>query len=465
MSTVAIMLTRDRRATVQVCLPAWAREKQDMELWCIDDGSVEYGPGELRAWGADEVFPLTPDLLYSAREVRGSARVAGLMTAALQQVVCRRPGVEWVYKCDSDTVPCAGLREIMVLLQRLPGWKALSLYRSSYQEARASQGVARYRTRQIVPTSIEVGGSALRLLTRDAAPGCSLLLRAAALRELGDGFGVTEERLRQNQGTWDHAMTALLGPVGVSSISLVEHLGLGGLHNPSWDLDRAHNPTADLQASRPGLIQAIVGESERERQNSYSPAEYWLGRLAEEGPCYVGAGGRVGARRQAQAFLGALVPELETLSRQSRRALLDFGCGTGRLADQLGGFAEYHGVDINPGAVEYCRANRAGRFESARLPLPFPDGSFDVSVAVTVLQHVPERDIEAVCSELRRVTRKGGRILLIEDANPEVAKPAAHMAFRSPQFYASALASKTLASRLISAERRRSHYLLVLERT
>ena len=44
-------------------------------------------------------------------------------------------------------------------------------------------------------------------------------------------------------------------------------------------------------------------------------------------------------------------------------------------------------------------------------PLPFPDQSFDVSMLVTVLHHIP--DPESVLREAKRVTRK--RLIVIED--------------------------------------------------
>jgi SAM-dependent methyltransferase len=45
--------------------------------------------------------------------------------------------------------------------------------------------------------------------------------------------------------------------------------------------------------------------------------------------------------------------------------------------------------------------------EGSALHLPFPDGAFDVAIAVTVLSHTP--DGENAIAEMARVVRRGGR--------------------------------------------------------
>ncbi|MEV0900629.1 class I SAM-dependent methyltransferase [Actinoplanes sp. NPDC049802] len=91
--------------------------------------------------------------------------------------------------------------------------------------------------------------------------------------------------------------------------------------------------------------------------------------------------------------------------------LLDVGAGSGtvaRLADARG--ARVTGVDAEPSMVELAAKRVPGaEFRQAILPvLPFPDATFDATVANFVINHVG--DPVAAAAEMRRVTRPGGRV-------------------------------------------------------
>jgi ubiquinone/menaquinone biosynthesis C-methylase UbiE len=95
---------------------------------------------------------------------------------------------------------------------------------------------------------------------------------------------------------------------------------------------------------------------------------------------------------------------------------LDAGCGTGSLAFALAPFvAEVVGVDTN---AEYLEAGRAAAPGNVRLVegdatrLPFGYAEFDLGCSHRVLHHV--RRPELVVSELARVTRPGGRVLIAD---------------------------------------------------
>ncbi|HEX6228741.1 MAG TPA: class I SAM-dependent methyltransferase [Solirubrobacterales bacterium] len=100
--------------------------------------------------------------------------------------------------------------------------------------------------------------------------------------------------------------------------------------------------------------------------------------------------------------------------RRGERAL-DAGCGTGiytrRLVEQG---AEVTGVDIDPEMLAAARVKvpSATLVEADVTHLPFADGSFDLSLAVTLLCFV--EDAELAAAELVRVTRPGGRVVLAE---------------------------------------------------
>jgi SAM-dependent methyltransferase len=108
--------------------------------------------------------------------------------------------------------------------------------------------------------------------------------------------------------------------------------------------------------------------------------------------------------------------ELERLRLPADARLLDAGCGSGRTLDDLARYGRVTGLDISPTAVRVART----RGHDVRLAdianIPFPDGRFDVVTCLDVLEHVA--DDRRALSELVRVTRPGGAILVTAPAYP-----------------------------------------------
>ena len=106
------------------------------------------------------------------------------------------------------------------------------------------------------------------------------------------------------------------------------------------------------------------------------------------------------------------------LAGLSPRRVLDAACGTGRHSLWLA--AQGHtvvGIDASPDMLAKARAKLPdARFEQGELTaLPLPDASVDAALCALALVHLP--DLRPALSELARVVRPGGRIV-ISDVHP-----------------------------------------------
>jgi SAM-dependent methyltransferase len=105
------------------------------------------------------------------------------------------------------------------------------------------------------------------------------------------------------------------------------------------------------------------------------------------------------ARRELLRAVQALAPQL-------RGRVLDVGCGS-RPYEGMVAAREYIGLELD--TPENRLTKKADLFYDGR-GLPFPDASFDAVICNQVLEHVFEPD--AFVSEIARVLRAGGRLLL-----------------------------------------------------
>ena len=126
-------------------------------------------------------------------------------------------------------------------------------------------------------------------------------------------------------------------------------------------------------------------------------------------------GYRVAIQEQRAAALQDRVQQLLAPFDGTERAL-DSGCGAGALAFALAPFVErVVGVDLSADLVAAGNELAPPNCElivGDATALPFEYGSFDIAGCMRVLHHA--RRPELVVSELARVTRPGGRILLVD---------------------------------------------------
>jgi demethylmenaquinone methyltransferase / 2-methoxy-6-polyprenyl-1,4-benzoquinol methylase len=102
---------------------------------------------------------------------------------------------------------------------------------------------------------------------------------------------------------------------------------------------------------------------------------------------------------------------------------LDVATGTGDLAvalkDRVGAGGEVVGVDFSERMLELARAKAPDvRFESGNaLELPYGDAEFDVVTVGFGARNFA--DLRAGLSEMARVARAGGRVVVLEITSPE----------------------------------------------
>jgi SAM-dependent methyltransferase len=95
--------------------------------------------------------------------------------------------------------------------------------------------------------------------------------------------------------------------------------------------------------------------------------------------------------------------------------VLDVGSGRGHVVNALREFGvEALGIDLNPNAADLALVPHVQTMSATSLE--FEDGSFDAVVSFHAIEHIP--DIDAALSEMTRVLRPGGRLLLVYPAEP-----------------------------------------------
>lgn len=118
-------------------------------------------------------------------------------------------------------------------------------------------------------------------------------------------------------------------------------------------------------------------------------------------------------------------------------AVLDVGCGTGRMAVPLTRYLSaagtYEGFDSFVRGVRWCAENVTprfpnfrfqvadlynefytprGRYKASEYRFPYPDASFDVVFLASVFTHLLPDDMENYLAEVARVLKPGGRCVI-----------------------------------------------------
>lgn len=114
-----------------------------------------------------------------------------------------------------------------------------------------------------------------------------------------------------------------------------------------------------------------------------------------------------------------VVGAIDRLAPTPDARILDAGCGSGRMLDELVRWGRVSGLDCEPAGIAAAHSRghadvRLGAVEE----LPWPDGTFDLVTCLDVIEHTP--DDRRTLAELRRVTRPGGHLLVTVPAYPRL---------------------------------------------
>ena len=115
----------------------------------------------------------------------------------------------------------------------------------------------------------------------------------------------------------------------------------------------------------------------------------------------------IGRRKILSTFVADICRQVT----DRRPRILDVGCGTGANLLMLSKYGDAEGVDISEDALSFCRERGLEKVKlGAGEELPYDDGTFDLVTAFDVVEHMD--DDLAGLSEMRRVLRPGGRVLI-----------------------------------------------------
>ena len=107
----------------------------------------------------------------------------------------------------------------------------------------------------------------------------------------------------------------------------------------------------------------------------------------------------------------------EKWGADAKPSLLDVGCGVGRIHSQLSPIVgRLAGSDVSARSIARAAAENPGidyRWAQG-MCLPWDAATFDATVAICVLHHIEPESWPDFLAEMRRVTRPGGLVMLIE---------------------------------------------------
>ena len=137
-----------------------------------------------------------------------------------------------------------------------------------------------------------------------------------------------------------------------------------------------------------------------------------LSPLTENGWIYRQLQASVGSKRLWKWFV-----QSEILHHQPKR-ILDLGCGTSDIFDQLPADIDYVGVDPNPSYIQsaHSRYGNRGQWRCSAVTVDSvaPLGSFDLVLLLGVLHHCSDEAAGALLQTARSALNPGGLVIHLD---------------------------------------------------
>jgi 2-polyprenyl-3-methyl-5-hydroxy-6-metoxy-1,4-benzoquinol methylase len=134
---------------------------------------------------------------------------------------------------------------------------------------------------------------------------------------------------------------------------------------------------------------------------------------------YISASPTYEYRNYGRVLGRAVISHVKRRGVTLRGDVLDYGCGPGFfLENLLDQGLRCHGADTSAVAVEAARRRVGDRSTLVditlveSLPLPFDDEAFDIVFVLEVLEHMPDEELTSVLSEVRRISRPEGHVIV-----------------------------------------------------
>lgn len=208
------------------------------------------------------------------------------------------------------------------------------------------------------------------------------------------------------------------------------------------------------------LVRALLFRARRVRDRVFDALDRVRGRDELVPPRRLLSGDYSEFQRIGEEFRGYFV-ELAGLSPSD--AVLDVGCGPGRMAVPLTGYlsaeGRYEGFDVVAREISWCTEhisprypqfrfrrvdvrnahyNPQGAIAASELRFPYDDASFDLVILASVFTHMVQPDVERYLGEVRRVLRPGGRcfatyFLLHDDSRRRIDADESYFSFAGGQ--------------------------------
>lgn len=177
-----------------------------------------------------------------------------------------------------------------------------------------------------------------------------------------------------------------------------------------------------------------------EKSNSYpTPYHWFIDRSTTKGRMYFGY--------------------LDWCAKQASGKVLDVGCGDGRFVAMLEG--DVRGVDTDSRGVAFAKLiHSEGTYEVVDgKVLPYPDKTFDTIFLIETLEHIHPDDIPATITEISRVLKDDGQLVITVPSTRMVNKPGSkHYQHFTPASLQNAVATEFVAD--IFGQNRAGFHLL-----